>query len=156
MQQINYYITENGLLVISRIICMGMLAGLSVTDLKCRRISGSMLILGSALAAGYIVFAGRDCVRLAMGGLLVGFIFVLVSKVTREQLGYGDSWLLCILGVYLGIWNLLELLFTAWMAVALAAIIALATHRCRRGTTLPMVPFIAVGYAVMWAREILS
>lgn len=156
MQQINYYITENGLLVISRIVCMGMLTGLSVTDLKCRRISGSMLILGSALAAGYMLFAGRNHIWLALEGLLAGFIFVLVSKVTREQLGYGDSWLLCILGVYLGIWNFLELLFTAWMAVALAAIIVLVTHRCRRGTALPMVPFIAVGYAVMWARELLS
>lgn len=155
MQQIDCYMTENGVLIISRIIGMGILAGLSATDLKCRKISGSILILGSILAAGYTVFAGRAHIRLAMGGLLIGLLFVLVSKVTREQLGYGDSWLLCILGIYLGTWNLLEVLFVAWMAAALAAIIVLAARRYKKGTVLPMVPFITAGYAVMWAGEFL-
>lgn len=156
MQQIDHYIAENGLQVISRIICLGMLAGLSVTDLKCRRISGAMLMLGSILAAGYMLLAGKEHIRPALGGLMIGLVFVLVSRVTREQLGYGDSWLMCILGAYLGTWNLLALLCTAWMAAALAAIAVLAARRCGRGTALPMVPFITAGYVVMWAGEMLS
>ncbi len=155
MQQINQYTAENGMLVISRIICIGMLAGLSVTDLKSRRISGSVLILGSILAAVYLALAGREHLWAAMGGLAVGLVFVLVSRVTGEQLGYGDSWLLCILGVYLGVWNLLEVLCISWIGVAAAAAAVLMLRRYRRGTTLPLVPFLAAGYAVMWAEEIL-
>ncbi len=156
MLQVSHYAAENGLLIIGRIVCMGMLVGLSATDLKSRRISGTMLMIGSILAAVYAVFAGGGHIRLAMGGLLTGLIFVLVSKVTREQLGYGDSWLLCILGTYLGIWKLLELMFAAWIAVALAAAAVLALHKYQRGAALPMVPFITAGYAVMWAGELLS
>lgn len=156
MLQVSRYTAENGLLIISRIVCMGMLVGLSATDLNSRRISGSMLMIGSILAAGYVVFAGGEHVWLAIGGLLTGLIFVFVSKVTREQLGYGDSWLLCILGAYLGIWKLLELMLAAWTAVALAAIAVLAAHKCRRGAALPMVPFITAGYVVMWVGELLS
>lgn len=156
MRQINQYAAGNELLIISRMICMGMLAGLSVTDMRCRKISGSLLVLGSALAAVYLLLAGKGHVRLAAGGLLIGLGFVLVSRVTKEQLGYGDSWLFCILGVYLGTWNLLAVLSAAWLAAALAAMAVLAAHKYRRGTTLPMVPFIAVGYVTMWAGEILS
>lgn len=155
MQQINHYLAENGLTAISRIICLGMLVGLSATDLKCRRISTSMLAFGSVLAAGYGALAGRGQFCMGVAGLTAGLVFVLVSKVTREQLGYGDSWLLCILGMYLGIRNLFVLLFAAWMTAAVAAAAVLATHRYRRGTALPMVPFITVGYLVMWAEEIL-
>lgn len=154
MLQVNDYAAENGLLIISRIVCMGMLAGLSATDLKSRRISGSILMIGSILAAGYALFAGGGHIGLAIEGLLTGLIFVLVSKVTREQLGYGDSWLLCILGTYLGIWKLLELMAIAWIAVALAAVAVLALHKCRRGAVLPMVPFITAGYIVMWVGEL--
>ena len=156
MQQVTSYIAGNGLLAVSRLICLGMLAGLSATDLKYRRISGSMLMLGTALSAGYVLWAGSVHIRPALGGLLVGLAFVLVSRVTREQLGYGDSWLLCILGAYLGTWNLLALLCTAWLAAALAATAVRAARRCGRGTALPMVPFITAGYVVMWAGEILS
>lgn len=155
MQQINQYIEENGLLVISRIICMGMLTGLSVSDLKYHKISGSMLMLGSVMAAGYTLLAGKEHIWLAAGGLLIGLIFVLVSRLTREQLGYGDSWLLCILGVYLGTWNLLMMLFVVWMAVAFTAAVILAVHRYGRKTAFPMVPFIAAGYMVMWAGEMI-
>lgn len=115
-----------------------------------------MLMTGSVLAAGYCLLFGRDHIWLSFGGLLIGLVFVAVSKVTGEKLGYGDSWLLCILGIYLGTWNLLEILLTAWMAAALAAIAVLVLHRCRRGTVLPMVPFIAAGYIAVWMSEIME
>lgn len=156
MQQIGTYIEGGGLVAISRIICLGLLISLAVMDLRYRRVSSSMLMTGSALAAGYCLLFDRAHIWLSFGGLVIGLLFVGVSKVTEEKLGYGDSWLLCILGMYLGTWNLLELLLTAWMAAALTAIVVLALHRCRRGTVLPMVPFIAVGYIAVWISEIVG
>ena len=155
MQQINEYIAGNGALFASRIICMSILAGLSVADIRRRRIPGLALILGGVMAAGYTVLVGAGHIRLAAGGLLIGLLFVVVSRVTGEQLGYGDSWLLCVLGIYVGTWNMLLLLFAAWMSAALAAMGVLAVCRFRRGMTLPMVPFITLGYIIMWTEEIL-
>lgn len=155
MQQIENYIGENGLMVISRIICLGILVSLAVMDLRYRRVSSSMLMTGSILAAGYSLLFDRNHIWLSLGGLMIGLMFVAMSKVTDEKLGYGDSWLLCILGVYLGTWNLLGLLLVAWMAAALTAMAVLALHRCRRGTVLPMIPFIAAGYAAVWISEMM-
>lgn len=154
VRQINEYILANGTVAVSRIICMGILAGLSAADVRCRKIPGLALILGSIMAVSYTILVGVSHIWLAVGGFLIGFLFVLLSRVTGEQLGYGDSWLLCVLGVYLGTWNMLLLLFAAWMSVALAAMATLAVCRFRRGMTLPMIPFITIGYIIMWADEI--
>lgn len=156
MQQIENYIEGSGLIAISRMICLGLLISLAVMDLRYRRVSSSMLMTGSALAAGYCLLFGRTQIWQSFGGLMIGLLFVVVSKVTGEKLGYGDSWLLCILGIYLGTWSLLELLLTAWMAAALTAIAVLALRRCRRGTVLPMVPFIMAGYIAVWISEIMG
>lgn len=155
MQQIENYIEGNGLIAVSRMICLGILVSLAVMDLRYRRISSSMLITGSILAAGYSLLFDRAHIWLSFGGLMIGLLFVAVSKVTGEKLGYGDSWLLCILGIYLGTWNLLELLMVAWMAAALTAAAVLVLRRYRRGTVLPMVPFIAAGYLAVWVSEIM-
>lgn len=155
MQQIENYIEGNGLIAVSRMICLGILVSLAVMDLRYRRISSSMLITGSILAAGYSLLFDRPHIWLSFGGLMIGLLFVAVSKVTGEKLGYGDSWLLCILGIYLGTWNLLELLTVAWMAAALTAAAVLVLRRYRRGTVLPMVPFIAAGYLAVWVSEIM-
>lgn len=155
VQQIEYYLAENGLLVISRIICLGILLSLSLTDLKYRKIPRSMLMLGSVLAGGYCLLFCKDQILVNLGGLLIGVLFVVISKVTREGLGYGDSWLLCALGAYMGTWGLLELLVIAWIGVAVAAMAVLVAGKYRRGISLPMVPFIAAGYVTVWAAEIL-
>lgn len=155
MQQIEHYIEGNGLIAVSRMICLGILVSLAVMDLRYRRISSSMLVTGSILAAGYSLLFDRSHIWLSFGGLMIGLMFVAVSKVTGEKLGYGDSWLLCILGIYLGTWNLLELLTVAWMAAALTAAAVLVLRKCRRGTVLPMVPFIAAGYLAVWVSEIM-
>lgn len=155
VQQVESYIAENGLMVISRVLCLGMLAGLSVMDIRCRMVSRSMLVLGSVLVSGECLLFGRDQIGLKLGGLVVGALFVAISKVTREGLGYGDSWLLTILGLYLGVWNFMELLLVAWMSVAAAAMVLIAIHKCRRGVTLPMIPFIMLGYMTVWVSEVL-
>lgn len=155
MQQIACYLAENGLLVITRVICFGILAGQSVMDLRYRSVSRPVLTMGGVLAAGYCLCFCRKELLLNLGGLLVGLLFVLVSKVTEEGLGYGDSLLLCILGLYLGLWDLLGLLAVAWLLAAAAAVVILASRRYRRGTVIPMVPFIAAGYAAVWISEML-
>lgn len=140
---------------ISRIICFGILAGLSFTDLKYRKIPCSMLVTGSVLAAGYCFLCCKNQILLNLGGLLIGLLFLAVSRMTREGLGYGDSWLLCILGLYLGAGELLELLAVAWAGVAVAAMIVLCAKKYKRGISLPMVPFIAAGYMAAWVSEFL-
>ena len=80
------------------------------------------------------------------GGIAVGALFLLVSRITREGMGYGDSWAIFILGIYLGIWKLLEALSAAFLFLGAAAVICLLIKKMSRKYKLPFVPFLAIGY----------
>lgn len=161
MQQINIYMTTCGwLLVVSRIVTGLLLALMSYKDMRKHKVSVSMLMLCSIISgitcASVMIMGPSGVWKLHLVGFMIGLCFIGISKVTREGLGYGDSWLLCILGAYLGIWSLLELLVITWGLTAIAAGIMVVRTRFKRKTSLPVIPFITVGYMSVWLAEIMT
>ena len=69
-------------------------------DIHSRQIPVFILVLGSLAALGYQVFVGKGDIWVISGGIAVGALFLLVSRITREGMGYGDSWAIFILGIY--------------------------------------------------------
>lgn len=161
MQQINLYLEEYGwLLAVGRLMMCLLLMFMACKDIREHKVSVIMLVLCGIIAgiASSVVMITEtsEIWKSHLAGLIIGLIFVGISKVTRESLGYGDSLLLCVLGLYLGIWSLLELLITTWMLTAVAAGIMLARSRFKKRALLPMIPFIAVGYITVWLAEIMT
>lgn len=89
-----------------------------------------------------------------LAGFIVGVVFVGVSMITREALGYGDSWVLCILGIYLGVGKLMEVLATVWSLLLIAAVVAFVKSRKSGKFTFPFIPFLLTGYLGMWMTEL--
>ena len=137
---------------LDRIICMGMLAGLSVMDIRSRRLPVQWLAAGSLLAAGYRMTAGKGDFWLVSGGIAVGLMFLLISRVTGEGLGYGDGYVILILGIYLGLWELLTMLAGAFFLLAVFSIAGLTVKKMSRGLRIPFVPFLTAGYmmSILW------
>ena len=131
---------------ISRVISMGILTGASIADIHSRKIPVYILISGNLMALGYQIFIGKDNIWLILGGTGIGLLFLLISRITREGMGYGDSWSILILGIYLGVWKLLEVLSTAFMLLGAAAVICLVGKKMSRKYRLPFLPFLAAGY----------
>lgn len=156
MLQIGDVMLQDGIVLVGRMICLGILVGLSVADVRSRKVPVALLLTGGVLATVYILLFARELWIIHVLGLLTGAGFILVSKVTREGIGYGDSMLLCILGIYLGIWKLLELLLVAWLLVLPAAMFLLIRKHYTKKARLPMIPFITAGYLVMWISELLG
>lgn len=161
MQQINIYLTEcNIFLILGRIVVCLLLVIMAFKDIREHKVSVSMLVLCGIIVGivnGIAWFTGTLAIwKIHLAGFVIGLFFIGISKVTREGLGYGDSWLLCILGGYLGIWSMLEMLVMAWMLIALAAGIMLVRSGFRKKDSLPMVPFITVGYITVWLTEIMT
>ena len=71
---------------------------------------------------------------------------ILVSKVTREGFGYGDSWAILALGIYLGLWGVLDVLVGTFCFLAVAALVCLTAKKMSRKHTIPFIPFLAAGY----------
>ena len=148
------------LLVVSRIVTGLLLALMAYKDIREHKVSVSMLMFCSVISgitcANVMIMGTSGVWKLHLAGFLIGLCFIGISKVTREGLGYGDSLLLCVLGAYLGIWSMLELLVITWVLTAIAAGVVLVRTRFKRRTSLPMIPFIAAGYMSIWLAEIMT
>lgn len=131
------------------IVCLGILLGIAVMDVRTRKIPVEVLILANISAFVYRVGIRKEAGILLIGGIAVGGIFLLISKVTGESLGYGDSLGILGLGIYLGFWKVLEVLSGAFFLAALAAVFALARSKMSRKCGMPFYPYLTASY-VMW------
>ena len=131
---------------ISQVFCMGILLSLSVIDIRFRRIPVDILVMASIAALVYQGITRQADLWMAAGGAGVGILFLLVSKVTREGFGYGDSWAILALGIYLGLWGVLDVLAGTFCLLAAASLICLTAKKMSRKHTIPFIPFLAAGY----------
>ncbi len=123
----------------------------SVTDLKCRRVY-------KVVAAGYFLSAllghlieGTAMPAGLISGLFPGACCLLVSWLSREGLGYGDSILILCCGISLGVWPCLSALMIALCLSGLIAVLLLLSRRVSRRKEIPLVPFLFLGVVIQWA-----
>ena len=127
-------------------ICLLFLIVVAARDIQVKRISVYALITGGLLSVIYQVVEGKMDMLLILGGVLTGGMFLLISRVTREGVGYGDSFLILILGIYLGFYQLLIVLSMAFFLLLCVALPVLWFKKMSRKYTLPFLPFLAGGY----------
>ncbi len=132
------------------LLCQGTFALymviLSVMDMRWKRLHFVFLLSGGVFAlAGHFCGRTEPWILLAAGGA-VGIIFLIVSRMSGESLGYGDSILILILGAFIGFWNLMYLLLTAFSAAAVFSIIMMIRNRFHRKSAFPFVPFLTAAY----------
>lgn len=133
---------------LSQVLCCGYLCALSILDIRSRKLPIWMLLFGLTAVFVYQIIVGEVPAALSLSGAVVGIVFLIVSRITGEAFGYGDSILILILGIYLGLWNLLCLLMAAFSMAAGFSVVMLAIRHFRRKTVVPFVPFLCAGYLV--------
>lgn len=134
---------------VENLICLAILLGISVYDIRFRQIHKVVLVVGGILAAGSVVFGKTVSIPSAAAGLAAGGFFLGMAYVTGEKIGYGDGLLIGVLGLYLGIWKLVEVLSIAWLGLLLAAGFYLVWKGWSRRADLPLSPFLTAGFAAV-------
>lgn len=114
---------------VSEIICLGSLAGLSIADIHYRKVPGEILAMGAVGACVYRICMEQENVWILGGGIAIGILFLFISRVTGEKLGYGDSLAILILGIYMGIWKLLLVLSGAFTLLTIGAVLVLSSRK---------------------------
>lgn len=132
------------------LICQILFAGytvvLAVMDIKWKQLSLPVLLSGAFLTAAGL-FCGREVSMILLAaGAGTGVIFLIISKVTDESFGYGDSILILFMGGFLGFWNILTVLLTAFSGAALFAAFMLIRKKFHRKSAFPFVPFLTLSY----------
>ena len=123
-----------------------LLVVIGIIDWKKREIPIWLLLLMSVAVSFFATCCENVSIWYRLAGALFGGVFFLISKFTKEAIGYGDSWLILLLGVHLGILEALQLLFLASVLAAVFAVFYLWKRRWKRSATLPFAPFISIAY----------
>ena len=128
------------------------LAELSAEDVREKKVSVYKVLVFTVLALIYRAFTNQLFWMEMIINLVPGGIMILLAILTKEGIGYGDSWMILNLGLFLGIWRLLISLGIAFSAAAAAAGVGLALKKWNRKTRIPFYPFLVVGYvgALLW------
>lgn len=137
---------------LTRISCAVYLCILSIMDIWVKRVPLWFLAAGGIAAVWLCVLKHGATDISAMAGAAVGVLFIVVSRMTREAFGYGDSLLILVMGIYLGFRDLMAVLLSAFLLSALFAIALLACKRFHKNTGYPFIPFLLAAYFIwMWA-----
>lgn len=131
---------------IADLIVFVLLVACSVSDWRKKTIPyASLVVLGMAVLA-LAVLCDATSTRMRISGALMGIMFLLISKCTHEAIGYGDSWILLLLGVHMGLLKVLNVLSVAAVLAAVVSLFFLWKCHWKRQATLPFVPFLTVSY----------
>lgn len=118
----------------------------SISDLRKKTIPVVTLIVFSVAVVGFVILDDAVSIRMRVGGVLMGVLFLLISKCSKEAIGYGDSWLILLLGSYLGYLRAMEVLFGASLLAGVVSVFFLWKCRWRKTAALPFVPFLSISY----------
>ena len=127
-------------------IMMILLGIASWGDWKRRQISVNLLLILSVFSLAAVLITKRNSVLEILGGLGIGLFFLFVSYITEEKIGYGDSWLVIVLGIYLGGNKLIKLMLIASFTACLVSLIYGMLRKWNRNTSLPFIPFMMLAF----------
>ena len=143
------------------IVVLLILTGLSVSDIRNKKVSRKVLTLWGLLTVFWKIVDFYQ-IRVFLekmeqtnvgdlagicAGIGVGVLFLLVSK---EAIGYGDSVAIMILGGYLGFWKVVGVLAAAFFTSGVCSVILAFRGRVK---TMPFFPFLTLGYILMLAEQ---
>lgn len=98
-----------------------------------------------SLGTGIQIFEGSVSLGAWFGGILLGAALLFLAFVTREEIGYGDGWLVLVMGMSLG----LKFSFLSFLlALGISALVGgclLIFRKVRRNYRLPFAPFLLAG-----------
>jgi len=102
------------------------------------------------VAAMVMIFLGKDIsVSNAIIGLAEGLLLILVSVMTKGQIGMGDGILLAACGLMLGGKDNMVMFFFACLSSAIVSVLIMIIKKADKKTTIPFVPFMIPGFLIM-------
>ena len=81
--------------------------------------------------------------------VIPGVMFWMLSFITGERVGYGDGWMLIMIGLFMGLWKCFLILMVGLILSSLVVLILLACKKASGNDQLPFAPFLLVGMGVV-------
>ena len=92
---------------------------------------------------------GNQTWQAAVLSVIPGATFWILSFFTSEKVGYGDGWILIMIGLFMGLWKCFLILMIGLTLSSLVVLILLAFRKVSRNYQLPFAPFLLLGMGVV-------
>ena len=118
----------------------------SITDIKYKKVIGQLLFGGVCVGLLFWSFEIGNGMweNTRLFALCPGIFLLLLAKITREAIGYGDGWILVMLGFFYKWEELCGILMGAFLLATIVALFLLWVFRKQRTYEIPFVPFLTV------------
>lgn len=129
---------------------MNIMAGIclliqGIWDLRKKEIPTCISIGFGGVSLIYSIYGQRASEDIFLG-VLPGILFLLIGLVTKQAVGYGDGILLCALGMYYALEDLLSICLIAMVFSVVVALILLVVFHKNGKYEIPFVPFLFLGW----------
>lgn len=111
--------------------------------------------VGGISGAVYSLFWEKSSVINVIMAFLPGTIALMLSYITKEQIGYGDGLILISMGGCMGIEQILVVVGIALGASFVVSVALVILRRVERTQKLPFVPFLFAGWIMAWGGRVL-
>lgn len=125
------------------LLYLGILAGL---DVRKRQISLALTGVLFLAGVGWQILVEHTSWLEWLLSLLPGAGFLILSFVSREQVGYGDGLLLLTVGIWLGFGQTFGVVTLGLVLCSVLCGVLLMKKKMRRQDSVPLVPFLLLGF----------
>lgn len=126
-----------------------MLVYCSATDIRSRKVYARVLFLYAGAGLILQVVWPLTGVVTKLAGIGMGGVIIALSRLTGGGIGTGDGGVLCVMGLYIGFYENLEVFLLALLLAAVWGIVLMLRKKAGRKTELPFVPFLTISYAAV-------
>jgi len=121
----------------------------AVTDFKKKEVNIIFPILLAAAAVVMLFFSKDISLINAIIGIAEGLLLIMISVLTKGQIGMGDGILLAACGLMLGGRDNLIMFFFACLSSAVVSALIMIIKKADKKTKIPFVPFMIPGFLIM-------
>ena len=131
-------------------ICLIIILGvICVFDIKRKIIPVYMLIILAAAGIISNFTVGEFDIEKRIIAMLPGMILLIVSMITKQQIGYGDGMIILIMGLYIDIDDILSIVLSSFLLSSIAAIILMTVFKKKKNFEMAFSPFLLIGYGLV-------
>ena len=126
---------------------ISMLAIQSVWDWRYRQIPIAVTLAGGVMGLLLSMMRERSLMDLCMG-MVPGLVCLGLGWITREAIGYGDGFLLCAMGMYKSLEDIVGIIVLASSLAGILGMVLIILCKKKGKDQIPFVPFLLVGAVV--------
>jgi leader peptidase (prepilin peptidase)/N-methyltransferase len=105
-------------------------------------------IVVAVLVVMSVAVLGPWDIATRFAGLVFGLAMFGVSLISKGQIGKGDALVLCVTGIGLGFWDNMAFFLISLICACVFIVVRAPFKGLSRKDTLPLVPFLLVGFVV--------